>query len=1208
MSMAPGDRFDDLLVRVGNFNAEQQAYPVQVSSEAGRDFSGWLRLQDLREPAAGDPRALTSYGITLFNRLFAAPLDDAFYQAWASALAREHRLRLRLWIDSEDVHLHNVSWELMHYDASGGTSPPLPLSTSNQVAFSRYLGSSRPWGQPIVRWPLRIVIAVAAPNDLGPAGAWPDLVAIDRASEHQDLDSRFSMMRQSGLLDYTFLPQVTPPALLRALDENYDVLLFFGHAMHRRDFGTRLVLEDPDSGAGLLFDGEELVVHLAQAADRPSLIILVACNTAANADKHPLENLAARLVRHSGVPAVLAMRRLVEVTLARNFTHLLSEHLLRHGVIDVAVNAARLRVYDADDLGWTTPVLYMHRRDGRLFLPNPLLEYTQAIWNDPQFSRWNGNEFIPLEVLAVPTGYSWRMLKQHPENAPPATDALTALEHALQLDRSHAEPNLVALIGPPHSGQTTVIRRFVWDLANAARQAEGVASIVGIYVPLAGYEQQHTSGSKLERLISESARERVPTLGPELERLFRPGAQPADPVHYVFLLDGLDSLALAAQFGVISELETLAARLPDQRFVLSCSQDYLPETLEQVARVLLLLPLNERQVLRYLRQREPERSVQLFRRVAEYRLLDLAADPALLQLIYERLISDHEAVLTRSRLLQDVVERALSQISWRFTQGDAAYETLLALAWEFRWRHQQTLPLNEVFTIMARIRRERDYNLEELYQSLRDLRLLTSVGQNDVRFVQPALLDYCAAQALLVRPDFRARLDDIVSMCGASQRLEWWENTLYALAGVLRDPAPLAPLGMAAIPENSSAHTLLLARCLEALSEEARARLSEEQQRALIDACALRLNAEREPSFVRRAQIATALGRLAHPQAARELKRILIERVRMTRSGPRYEYSTVRIAAARALRTLLARLRQEGDTAALFAVAAQQAADAQTVCPPDVLGTAEAVADAVRSEAALVALFNAWDAETATGRRVLRETLECTTNSAPERAIAAFALGDLAADAADAELLLAIIVRDRPAEIPPPEWRDTIWAAADALTLFDAEQVAAMLVKQLAAQPTINDWGIEQLAYVAGRVRAADPGVVGWMLQLLVLHPNHIIKAKLLQSLTWLGPTLADVELPQLEGSAGALLCDLIQHIAAWDLAFTTSLGAFTIRDLPAEHVRSLYLRRKAIEGLTWVGDLAMVEGLYDQLTSWPLELREAWYISVEAVRSRTRE
>ncbi|NJL34996.1 MAG: hypothetical protein HC893_15535, partial [Chloroflexaceae bacterium] len=191
----------------------------------------------------------------------------------------------------------------------------------------------------------------------------------------------------------------------------------------------------------------------------------------------------------------------------------------------------------------------------------------------------------------------------------------------------------------------------------------------------------------------------------------------------IFILDGLDSVPEDDRAEAATDIVALARRMPNQRFIVSSTQDVFPARIFHHATVVLSQPLSERLVLRYFRQRNAERSGQLYRILLENRLLDLTTDPAMLVFVFEQLVYKDRAIVSRNQLLQDLLEQSLSRLPDRYLQGDAARRTLTRLAWEFRWRGTDAMLLNDVFAIMAEVRRERDYSLETLFQFFLSYRL-----------------------------------------------------------------------------------------------------------------------------------------------------------------------------------------------------------------------------------------------------------------------------------------------------------------------------------------------------------------------------------------------------------------------------------------------------------------------------------------------------
>jgi hypothetical protein len=774
---------------------------------------------------------------------------------------------------------------------------------------------------------------------------------------------------------------------------------------------------------------------------------------------------------------------------------------------------------------------------------------------------------------------------------------------------------IVAVIGPPHSGQTTILQRLAYDFA--VKVTSNPSSPPGIMISLTGYESQRGTG-RLERHIVEQARAANTALGDSLADLFRPQtvirASEQRP-RYIFLIDNLDSLPDKARIDAAGDLTALATRMIGQQFVITSSQESFPAQALSGAHVLVIQPLSEQQIFRYIRKRDERGAYQVFSQIRDNRLLALASDPSLLALIYTRLASDSQARLTRNQLVQEYLDQALNNLAPRYSIGDVARESLGTLAWHSRWNHLDQLPLSDAFRIMADVRRDRDYSLEDLYRTLCESRLLIGVGQGATRFVNPAIQAYCAALSLSVRPDRADRLRDIVTLCSSPQRQLWWEDVIYSLAGMIGNPVPIFENLAAAIRSGSYTHALIAARCLEALPPEQDSHLPTGLRNELLDDCVLRLRADREPMADRREQIATALGRLSHPQVRHELRRILVERVRETSSGLRYEYTNVRIAAARALRNIYlpSNLKFSHDDPrddAKNLLLNHGGSDMASLTDKASANQAPSLMTE-RSEQMLRRLMQVWESG-ADARDEFRDILRNSPNP-PERALAAFALGDLSnteyKKLQDARMLLRVILgpTDTAAEVISPDWEDTMWAAADALTLFEPSQVTPLLAVLVRRKRDIPNSAAQQLAYLAGRLRATDSVVISWLINLLITNPSQTIKSKALQSLAWMGMGIEKQRLELGDGRPGPTLKELIQDIAAGRTIRQLKLGTFTIATRQSDiDGKPAYLRSKAIEALAWIGDADTLRDLNKEVDAWPLELREQWYQAAATIRERT--
>ncbi|NTW04402.1 MAG: PBS lyase, partial [Oscillochloris sp.] len=146
----------------------------------------------------------------------------------------------------------------------------------------------------------------------------------------------------------------------------------------------------------------------------------------------------------------------------------------------------------------------------------------------------------------------------------------------------------------------------------------------------------------------------------------------------------------------------------------------------------------------------------------------------------------------------------------------------------------------------------------------------------------------------------------------------------------------------------------------------------------------------------------------------------------------------------------------------------------------------------------------------------------------------------------------------------------------------------------------------QQLAYLAGRLRATTPEVINWLTEILITNPNQTIKSKALQSLAWMGMGIEKQRLTLEDGRPGPTLKQIIQNIATGRTIHQLKLGAFRVAQHPSDiNDEPTYLRRKAIEALAWIGDSETLEDLGKQVSNWPLELREHWYKAAATIRER---
>ena len=148
--------------------------------------------------------------------------------------------------------------------------------------------------------------------------------------------------------------------------EGYHVLHLIAHgAFNTKQQHAAVYLQNDDGTARRVLD-DDFTAMLTRLSDKPSLVTLAACHSAARSASDAFIGLGPKLVQ-AGIPAVIAMQDFVTVATARQFSATLYEQLLKHGVIDRAVNEARATLLTLGRFDTATPVLFMRLKDGRLW-------------------------------------------------------------------------------------------------------------------------------------------------------------------------------------------------------------------------------------------------------------------------------------------------------------------------------------------------------------------------------------------------------------------------------------------------------------------------------------------------------------------------------------------------------------------------------------------------------------------------------------------------------------------------------------------------------------------------------------------------------------------------------------------------------------------------------------------------------------------------
>lgn len=350
--------YADLEIRI--LGRQDEGYPVEITVNNEQEFPrGHLDLDFLPWVPTAVP---AEDGERLFQWLFA---HDALKTAWAEVRGQYPQRRIRLRIDDAAPELHGLPWELLREKDRGAVAQDVAAATA--TPFSRYLAGKWQPGSPILKRPIKILVAIANPQDLADNDAAP----IDVQTEWQAIQETTADMDA----ELTLLPG--PCTLARIESElkesGYHILHVIAHGRYSERRGAAaLYLSDDQSRLVRVLDADFAAMLARQLADvdtqredKLRLVFLASCQSATRSPADAFRGFAPSLVA-AGVPAVLAMQDLMPVPTAQAFTRSFYRQILQHGLVDLACNEARSSLISDRLAGAAIPVLFMRLQSGQL--------------------------------------------------------------------------------------------------------------------------------------------------------------------------------------------------------------------------------------------------------------------------------------------------------------------------------------------------------------------------------------------------------------------------------------------------------------------------------------------------------------------------------------------------------------------------------------------------------------------------------------------------------------------------------------------------------------------------------------------------------------------------------------------------------------------------------------------------------------------------
>ncbi|MAT41831.1 MAG: hypothetical protein CL609_05780 [Anaerolineaceae bacterium] len=354
--IGPREDYSNLQINIRKPGSVGEPYNIQMNIPGWRYFEPALFQFNPAELLALTPDP-SAYGQSLGKVFFSEEsIGDSYAESIAAIQARGDGLRVQLVI--EPPELQEILWERIYHPISGKW---FPLGSTAITPFSRFIRPHQ-WDRPspITTRPLRLLVVIASPTNLESGFQLHPISSEESQRLHAVLD-------QIPELSVTYLESRTdnPPTLnniRQHLADGYHFLHFLCHGAYTQ-VGIGLFLEDED---GLVDPVEQnrLIAAFKVLKKPPVFSFLAACETAKQERHDAFIPLGPALVGDGGLQAVVAMTGKVGLELAQRFAGQFYVRLLKHGIVDLAMNEARALVQD--DWDWGVPVLFTRLEDNQL--------------------------------------------------------------------------------------------------------------------------------------------------------------------------------------------------------------------------------------------------------------------------------------------------------------------------------------------------------------------------------------------------------------------------------------------------------------------------------------------------------------------------------------------------------------------------------------------------------------------------------------------------------------------------------------------------------------------------------------------------------------------------------------------------------------------------------------------------------------------------
>ncbi len=355
-AIGPQEDYATLLISLEKTKHSRNTVLAQLEIPGWRYFDPVrLRLDQTRLLALNaDARG---YGKLLGEILFDnRAIGEPYKETLAAVQARGDGIRVKLLIKTPQ--LDEIHWERLYHPIAGEWRP---VGSTALTPFSRHIRPQQ-WDRPlpVTSRPLSLLLVIASPQNLTSLYNLDPLPEAERAWLKQVLtgfgDLHVTCLESGGALKPTL------NEIRAQLAAGQQFVHFLCHGAHS-PAGSGLFLED-EQGQVDVVDQTRLVEAFKVVKRPPVLVFLAACESAKRTRLDAMLPLAPHLVEDGGVQAVVAMSGNVGLKVAQTFSAQFYTRLLKHGMVDTAVNEARALIQD--DWDWGAPVLFSRLLDNQV--------------------------------------------------------------------------------------------------------------------------------------------------------------------------------------------------------------------------------------------------------------------------------------------------------------------------------------------------------------------------------------------------------------------------------------------------------------------------------------------------------------------------------------------------------------------------------------------------------------------------------------------------------------------------------------------------------------------------------------------------------------------------------------------------------------------------------------------------------------------------